>query len=174
MLRVQTLYRAVMSTLQYIKSCFQWESVQRSLLAFLVKCFKCLSTHYLHFPLFSLQAAEDSRSLASLCLNSPSENLNQCSVWLSRNADLAPALCWSGRFQCCVSRGCGVKPQLERVESQWSRWSLFLFYFPDNSLTLCPICAWFDLDPITQTQVQLKDSSEIRRILHPAFVEYEC
>ncbi|KAM6942732.1 multiple C2 and transmembrane domain-containing protein 2 [Xenentodon cancila] len=35
-LRVQTLYRAVASTLQYIKSCFQWESVQRSLLAFLV------------------------------------------------------------------------------------------------------------------------------------------
>ncbi|XP_068596423.1 multiple C2 and transmembrane domain-containing protein 2 [Brachionichthys hirsutus] len=34
--RVQTLYRAIMSTLQYIKSCFQWESVQRSLLAFLV------------------------------------------------------------------------------------------------------------------------------------------
>ncbi|KAK2853477.1 hypothetical protein Q5P01_006138 [Channa striata] len=35
-LRVQTLYRAIMLTLQYIKSCFQWESVQRSLLAFLV------------------------------------------------------------------------------------------------------------------------------------------
>ncbi|XP_041836961.1 multiple C2 and transmembrane domain-containing protein 2 isoform X4 [Melanotaenia boesemani] len=34
-LRVQTLYRAIMSTVQYIKSCFQWESVQRSLLAFL-------------------------------------------------------------------------------------------------------------------------------------------
>ena len=55
-LRVQTLYRAIMSTLQYIKSCFQWESVQRSLLAFLVKCFNCLSTHYLHFPLFPLQS----------------------------------------------------------------------------------------------------------------------
>ncbi|CAI5646204.1 unnamed protein product [Oreochromis niloticus] len=35
-MRVQTLYRAIMSTLQYIKSCFQWESFQRSLLAFLV------------------------------------------------------------------------------------------------------------------------------------------
>ncbi|XP_074521891.1 multiple C2 and transmembrane domain-containing protein 2-like isoform X2 [Halichoeres trimaculatus] len=35
-LRVQTLFRAIRSTLQYIKSCFQWESVQRSLLAFLV------------------------------------------------------------------------------------------------------------------------------------------
>ncbi|KAM8894633.1 multiple C2 and transmembrane domain-containing protein 2 isoform 2-T3 [Spinachia spinachia] len=35
-LRVQTLYRSIMSTLRYIKSCFQWESVQRSLLAFLV------------------------------------------------------------------------------------------------------------------------------------------
>nr|XP_057944773.1 multiple C2 and transmembrane domain-containing protein 2 isoform X2 [Doryrhamphus excisus] len=35
-LRVQALYRAIRSTLQYVKSCFQWESVQRSLLAFLV------------------------------------------------------------------------------------------------------------------------------------------
>ncbi|XP_058485330.1 multiple C2 and transmembrane domain-containing protein 2-like isoform X2 [Solea solea] len=35
-LRVQTLYRAIMSTLQYIKSCFQWESIQRTLLAFLI------------------------------------------------------------------------------------------------------------------------------------------
>ncbi|KAF6721327.1 Multiple C2 and transmembrane domain-containing protein 2 [Oryzias melastigma] len=34
--RVKAVVRAVMSTLQYIKSCFQWESVQRSLLAFLV------------------------------------------------------------------------------------------------------------------------------------------
>uniref|UniRef100_A0A8C5HF74 Multiple C2 and transmembrane domain-containing protein 2-like n=1 Tax=Gouania willdenowi TaxID=441366 RepID=A0A8C5HF74_GOUWI len=35
-LRVQILFRAITSTLQYIKSCFQWESVQRSLIAFLV------------------------------------------------------------------------------------------------------------------------------------------
>lgn len=35
-LRVQTLYRAIMLTLRYVKSCFQWESVQRSLIAFLV------------------------------------------------------------------------------------------------------------------------------------------
>ncbi|XP_034041068.1 multiple C2 and transmembrane domain-containing protein 2 isoform X2 [Thalassophryne amazonica] len=35
-LRVQTLFKAIRSTLQYIKSCFQWESIQRSLLAFLV------------------------------------------------------------------------------------------------------------------------------------------
>uniref|UniRef100_A0AAQ6A3B8 C2 domain-containing protein n=1 Tax=Amphiprion ocellaris TaxID=80972 RepID=A0AAQ6A3B8_AMPOC len=34
--RVHTLYRAITSTLQYIKSCFQWESIQRSLLAFLI------------------------------------------------------------------------------------------------------------------------------------------
>lgn len=53
--RVRAVYGAIMSTLQYIKSCFQWESVQRSLLAFLVKCFNCLSTHYLHFPLVFLQ-----------------------------------------------------------------------------------------------------------------------
>lgn len=46
-LRVQMLYRAITSTLQYIKSCFQWESVQRSLLAFLVK-----SPHLcLYYPL---------------------------------------------------------------------------------------------------------------------------
>lgn len=131
-LRVQTLYRAIMSTLQYIKSCFQWESIQRSLLAFLVKWFNCLSTHYLHFPLFYPQAAEDNRILANPYLNSPCENLNQCSVGLSRNASLAPALCWSGRFQCCVSRGCRVKPQLERVESQWSRNRV---YFCSTSLT---------------------------------------
>lgn len=131
-LRVQTLYRAIMSTLQYIKSCFQWESVQRSLLAFLVKCFNCLSTRYLHFPVFSLRAAEDNRSLASPYLNSPSENFNQCAVGLSRNAGLAPALCWSGRIQCCVSRECRVKPQLERVESQWSRDRV---YFCSTSLT---------------------------------------
>ncbi|KAI3377631.1 hypothetical protein L3Q82_008791 [Scortum barcoo] len=116
-LRVQTLYRAIMSTLQYIKSCFQWESVQRSLLAFLVKCFNCLSTHYLDLSMFSLQAAEDNCSLASPYLNSLSENLNQCGVGLSRNAVLALALCWSGRFQCFAD---AVKPQLERVESQWT------------------------------------------------------
>ncbi|XP_061748637.1 multiple C2 and transmembrane domain-containing protein 2-like isoform X2 [Nerophis ophidion] len=34
--RVQALWRAVTSTLSYVKSCFQWESKQRSLLAFLV------------------------------------------------------------------------------------------------------------------------------------------
>uniref|UniRef100_H3D2W9 Multiple C2 domains, transmembrane 2b n=1 Tax=Tetraodon nigroviridis TaxID=99883 RepID=H3D2W9_TETNG len=35
-LRVQVLYRTISASLQYMKSCFQWESVQRSLLAFLV------------------------------------------------------------------------------------------------------------------------------------------
>lgn len=35
-MRVQMLYRAVCSSLQYVRSCFQWESVPRSLLAFLV------------------------------------------------------------------------------------------------------------------------------------------
>ncbi|XP_077480942.1 multiple C2 and transmembrane domain-containing protein 2-like isoform X2 [Stigmatopora argus] len=34
--RVQALYRAIKSTLQYVKSCFNWESVQRSLIAFVV------------------------------------------------------------------------------------------------------------------------------------------
>lgn len=36
-MRVQVLYRTISASLQYMKSCFQWESVQRSLLAFLVK-----------------------------------------------------------------------------------------------------------------------------------------
>ncbi|XP_013873452.1 multiple C2 and transmembrane domain-containing protein 2 [Austrofundulus limnaeus] len=34
--RVKAVYGAIMSTLLYIKSCFQWESIQRSSLAFLV------------------------------------------------------------------------------------------------------------------------------------------
>lgn len=34
--RVKAIYAAIRSTLQFIKSCFQWESVQRSLLAFLI------------------------------------------------------------------------------------------------------------------------------------------
>ncbi|XP_026122472.1 multiple C2 and transmembrane domain-containing protein 2-like isoform X1 [Carassius auratus] len=34
--RVRNLYRAVCHTNQFIKSCFQWESVQRSIIAFLV------------------------------------------------------------------------------------------------------------------------------------------
>ncbi|XP_044000185.1 multiple C2 and transmembrane domain-containing protein 2-like isoform X1 [Gambusia affinis] len=34
--RVKVIFTAIRSTLQYIKSCFQWESVQRSLLAFLI------------------------------------------------------------------------------------------------------------------------------------------
>lgn len=36
-MRVQVLYRTISPSLQYMKSCFQWESVQRSLLAFLVR-----------------------------------------------------------------------------------------------------------------------------------------
>ncbi|XP_054916030.1 multiple C2 and transmembrane domain-containing protein 2 isoform X2 [Poeciliopsis prolifica] len=34
--RVKVIYTTIRSSLQYIKSCFQWESVQRSLLAFLI------------------------------------------------------------------------------------------------------------------------------------------
>ncbi|XP_076011590.1 multiple C2 and transmembrane domain-containing protein 2-like isoform X2 [Genypterus blacodes] len=34
--RVQAISKAIMSTLQYIKSCFQWESIQRSVMAFVV------------------------------------------------------------------------------------------------------------------------------------------
>uniref|UniRef100_A0A8D0AE16 Multiple C2 and transmembrane domain-containing protein 2-like n=1 Tax=Sander lucioperca TaxID=283035 RepID=A0A8D0AE16_SANLU len=51
-LRVQTLYRAIMSTLQYIKSCFQWESIQRSLLAFLVFLVTVWNWEFYMLPLF--------------------------------------------------------------------------------------------------------------------------
>uniref|UniRef100_A0A665V5F9 Multiple C2 and transmembrane domain-containing protein 2-like n=1 Tax=Echeneis naucrates TaxID=173247 RepID=A0A665V5F9_ECHNA len=51
-LRVQTLYRAIMSTLQYIKSCFQWESVQRSLLAFLLFVVTVWHWEFYMLPLF--------------------------------------------------------------------------------------------------------------------------
>ncbi|CAK6967412.1 multiple C2 and transmembrane domain-containing protein 2 isoform X1 [Scomber scombrus] len=51
-LRVQTIYRAIRSTLQYIKSCFQWESVQRSLLAFLVFVVTVWYWEFYMLPLF--------------------------------------------------------------------------------------------------------------------------
>ncbi|XP_034727110.1 multiple C2 and transmembrane domain-containing protein 2-like isoform X2 [Etheostoma cragini] len=51
-LRVQTLYRAIMSTLQYIKSCFQWESIQRSLLAFLGFLVTVWNWEFYMLPLF--------------------------------------------------------------------------------------------------------------------------
>nr|XP_040016175.1 multiple C2 and transmembrane domain-containing protein 2 isoform X2 [Gasterosteus aculeatus aculeatus] len=51
-LRVQALYRAIVSTLQYIKSCFQWESVQRSLLAFLVFLVTVWHWEFYMLPLF--------------------------------------------------------------------------------------------------------------------------
>ncbi|XP_026149166.1 multiple C2 and transmembrane domain-containing protein 2 isoform X2 [Mastacembelus armatus] len=51
-LRVQTQYRAIISTLQYIKSCFQWESVQRSLLAFLVFVVTVWYWEFYMLPLF--------------------------------------------------------------------------------------------------------------------------
>ncbi|XP_061621044.1 multiple C2 and transmembrane domain-containing protein 2-like isoform X4 [Phyllopteryx taeniolatus] len=49
--RVQALYRAITSTLQYVKSCFQWESVQRSLLAFLVFLFTVWHWEFYVLPL---------------------------------------------------------------------------------------------------------------------------
>uniref|UniRef100_A0A3Q2XJV8 Multiple C2 and transmembrane domain-containing protein 2-like n=1 Tax=Hippocampus comes TaxID=109280 RepID=A0A3Q2XJV8_HIPCM len=49
--RVQALYRAITSTLQYVKSCFQWESVQRSLLAFAVFLLMVWHWEFYMFPL---------------------------------------------------------------------------------------------------------------------------
>nr|XP_020472827.1 multiple C2 and transmembrane domain-containing protein 2-like isoform X1 [Monopterus albus] len=51
-LRVQTMCRAIILTLQYIKSCFQWESVQRSLLAFLVFVVTVWYWEFYMLPLF--------------------------------------------------------------------------------------------------------------------------
>ncbi|KAI9517957.1 hypothetical protein NQZ68_001127 [Dissostichus eleginoides] len=51
-MRVQMLYRAIMSTLHYIKSCFQWKSVQRSLLAFLVFLVTVWNWEFYMLPLF--------------------------------------------------------------------------------------------------------------------------
>uniref|UniRef100_A0A8C6TBJ5 Multiple C2 domains, transmembrane 2b n=1 Tax=Neogobius melanostomus TaxID=47308 RepID=A0A8C6TBJ5_9GOBI len=51
-MRVQTLLRAIMSALQYIKSCFQWENTQRSLLAFLFFLVVVWNWDFYMLPLF--------------------------------------------------------------------------------------------------------------------------
>ncbi|XP_055010460.1 multiple C2 and transmembrane domain-containing protein 2 isoform X2 [Boleophthalmus pectinirostris] len=51
-MRVQTLLRAIMSALQYIKSCFQWENTQRSLLAFLLFVVVVWNWEFYMLPLF--------------------------------------------------------------------------------------------------------------------------
>lgn len=51
-MRVQTLLRAIMSALQYIKSCFQWENTQRSLLAFLLFLMVVWNWDFYMLPLF--------------------------------------------------------------------------------------------------------------------------
>lgn len=51
-MRVQTLLRAIMSALQYIKSCFQWENTQRSLLAFLLFLVVVWNWEFYYLPLF--------------------------------------------------------------------------------------------------------------------------
>lgn len=50
--RVQTLLRAIMSALQYIKSCFQWERTQRSLLAFLLFVVTVWNWEFYMLPFF--------------------------------------------------------------------------------------------------------------------------
>lgn len=141
-----------MSTLQYIKSCFQWESVQRSLLAFLVSSrttqagtASASASLPLCFP------SELPQSRTSLYVNSPCEALNRCVVGPGRKdaADADLSLSWR--------RAGSQRRRRDRV--------YFCSHFPDNSLTRRPICAGFDLDPIMQTRVQLKGSSEIRRLL---------
>ncbi|KAK7899186.1 hypothetical protein WMY93_020039 [Mugilogobius chulae] len=51
-MRVQTLLRAIMSALQFIKSCFQWENTQRSLLAFLLFIVVVWNWDFYMLPLF--------------------------------------------------------------------------------------------------------------------------
>lgn len=67
-----------------------------------------------------LQAAEDNRSLASPYLNSPNANFNQCGGGLSRKHRLGPGSVLEWRLSVLCLCGCRFKPQLERVESQWS------------------------------------------------------
>ncbi|KAM4744075.1 LOW QUALITY PROTEIN: multiple C2 and transmembrane domain-containing protein 2-like [Anableps anableps] len=50
--RVRAIYTAIRSTLQYIKSCFQWESVQRSLLAFLIFLITSVYWDFYMLPFF--------------------------------------------------------------------------------------------------------------------------
>ncbi|XP_053720837.1 multiple C2 and transmembrane domain-containing protein 2-like isoform X3 [Synchiropus splendidus] len=51
-MRVQTLYRAIMTTVQYVQSCFRWESVQRSLLAFMLFLLTVWFWEFYMLPLF--------------------------------------------------------------------------------------------------------------------------
>lgn len=51
-LRVRNIYRAVSLVLQYIKSCFQWESVQRSVTAFVLFLLTVWYWEFYMLPLF--------------------------------------------------------------------------------------------------------------------------
>ncbi|XP_072515956.1 multiple C2 and transmembrane domain-containing protein 2 isoform X2 [Salminus brasiliensis] len=50
--RVRNIYRAVTQVLQYIKSCFQWDSVQRSIIAFMVFLLTVWYWEFYMLPLF--------------------------------------------------------------------------------------------------------------------------
>lgn len=51
-IRVRNLTRVILQMLQYIKSCFQWESVQRSLIAFLIFLVTVWYWEFYMFPMF--------------------------------------------------------------------------------------------------------------------------
>ncbi|XP_062868413.1 multiple C2 and transmembrane domain-containing protein 2 [Trichomycterus rosablanca] len=51
-LRVRNIYRAISQMLQYIKSCFQWESVQRSITAFVLFLLTVWYWEFYMLPLF--------------------------------------------------------------------------------------------------------------------------
>ncbi|KAI1904510.1 hypothetical protein AGOR_G00006390 [Albula goreensis] len=52
--RVRKITRSVLYTLQYIKSCFQWESTQRSAIALVIFVFTVWHWDFFMFPLFLL------------------------------------------------------------------------------------------------------------------------
>ncbi|XP_060797029.1 multiple C2 and transmembrane domain-containing protein 2 isoform X2 [Neoarius graeffei] len=51
-LRVRNIYRSIRQILQYIKSCFQWESVQRSIFAFVIFVLTVWYWDFYMLPLF--------------------------------------------------------------------------------------------------------------------------
>ncbi|XP_061670855.1 multiple C2 and transmembrane domain-containing protein 2-like isoform X2 [Syngnathoides biaculeatus] len=76
--RVQALYRAITSTLQYVKSCFQWESVQRSLLAFLVFLYTVWNWEFYMLPLILVLLI--SWNYIQICSGQSSQELSSIDV----------------------------------------------------------------------------------------------
>ncbi|XP_049573017.1 multiple C2 and transmembrane domain-containing protein 2 [Syngnathus scovelli] len=76
--RVRALYRAITSTLQYVKSCFQWESFQRSLLAFVV--FLLMVWHWEFYMLPLILVLLISWNYIQICSGHDSQDLSSMDV----------------------------------------------------------------------------------------------